>query len=98
MNKKQRVVLKKQNEVSVGLRDTNSNDRSKTMCSSRRSRMGTALWVALAPISLMAVSQASSAAFVDNLANGFKGTRANLYVASKRSIERCRTVRRRIEQ
>ncbi|SAL69084.1 YadA domain-containing protein [Caballeronia udeis] len=72
MNKKQRVVLKKQNEVSVGLRDADSHGRSRTMCSSRRSRMGAALWVALAPVSLMGVSQASSAALVDNLANGSK--------------------------
>ncbi|CAH2784700.1 MAG: hypothetical protein CBARDCOR_3805 [uncultured Caballeronia sp.] len=80
MNKKQRVVLKKQNEVSVGLRDADSNGRSKTMCSSRRLRMGAALWVALAPVSLMAVSQASSAALVDNLANGSK-ERAQIYTS-----------------
>ena len=38
-------------------------------CSIRRTRMGAAVFVALAPVSLLAVSQGSSAVLVDNLAN-----------------------------
>jgi hypothetical protein len=68
MNKTQRVVLKKQDEVSAGLCETRSHGLSGTTYSSRRSRMGAALWVALAPVSLMAVPQVSSAVLVDNLA------------------------------
>jgi hypothetical protein len=69
MNKTQRVVSKKQNEVSVGLRAAGSHDPLKVACFSRRTRMGAAVFVALAPVSLLAVSQVSSAALVDNLAN-----------------------------
>jgi len=69
MNKTQRVVSKKQNEASVGLRAADSHDLSKLACSIRRTRMGAAVFVALAPVSLPAVSQGSSAVLVDNLAN-----------------------------
>src|SRR6266702_1978210 len=68
MNKTQRVVSKKQNEKSGGLREAGSRDSSKVVCNSRRTGMGAAVLVALAPISLLAVSQASGAALIDNLA------------------------------
>lgn len=69
MNKKQRVVSKKQNEVSAGgLREVGLHDLSQVACGSRRTRMGAAVLVTLVPISLLAVSQVSSAALVDNLA------------------------------
>lgn len=68
MNKTQRVVLKKQNEGSAGLGEAGSGVLAGTGCSGRRSRMGAAQWVALAPASLMAVPQVSSAVLVDNLA------------------------------
>src|SRR5471032_1269449 len=69
MNKTQRVVFKRRNEVSIDLGNANSHSLSKIAYSSRLSRMSTALWVALAPVSLIGVSQAASAALVDNLAN-----------------------------
>ena len=68
MNKTQRVVLKKQIEGSAGLSEVDSHGLTGTGCSGRRSRMSAALWVALAPASLMAVPQVSSAVLVDNLA------------------------------
>src|SRR5471032_234513 len=69
MNETQRVILKKQNEVSVGLGEARSHGLLKAACSVRRSRLDAALFVALAPVSLLAVSQVSSAALVDNLEN-----------------------------
>src|SRR5471032_3367359 len=83
MNKTQRVVLQKQNEVSAGLRDTGSRGLSGTTYSSRRSRMGAALWVALAHVSLMAVPQVSSAVLVDNLAK-VSNERAQVYSSQVR--------------
>ncbi|MDN7178913.1 hypothetical protein M0D69_12990 [Caballeronia sp. SEWSISQ10-4 2] len=83
MNKTQRVVSKKQNEVSVGLRATGSHDLLKVAGSIRRTRVGAAVFVALAPVSLVAVSQASSAALVDNLANA-SNERAQVYSSQVR--------------
>jgi trimeric autotransporter adhesin len=83
MNKTQRVVSKKQNEVSVGLRAAGSHDLLKVACSSRRTRMGAAVFVALAPVSLLAVSQVSSAALMDNLAN-VSNERARVYSSQVR--------------
>ncbi|CAN7399601.1 YadA-like family protein [Caballeronia sp. LjRoot34] len=83
MNKTQRVVLKKQNEVSTGLRKAGSHGLSKIACSSRRTKKGTAIFLALAPFSLMAVPQVSSAVLVDNLAKG-SSERAQVYSSQVR--------------
>ncbi|CAN7386227.1 YadA family autotransporter adhesin [Caballeronia sp. LjRoot31] len=83
MNKTQRVVLKKQNEVSTGLREAGSHGLSKIACSSRRTKKGTAIFLALAPFSLMAVPQVSSAVLVDNLAKG-SSERAQVYSSQVR--------------
>jgi autotransporter adhesin len=83
MNKTQRVVLRKQNEVSASLCEARSRGVVKAACSVRRSRMGAALLVALAPVSLLAVSPASSAALVDNLAN-VSSERAQVYSSQVR--------------
>lgn len=83
MNKTQRVVSKKQNEVSVVLRAPCSHDLLKIACSLRRTRMGVAVFVALAPVCLLAVSQGSSAALVDNLANA-SNERARVYSSQVR--------------
>ncbi|MFT4435239.1 hypothetical protein ACMX25_17850 [Caballeronia sp. 15715] len=68
MNKTQRVVVKKQNEVSVDLCVASLSGVSKIACSSRRTRMGAAVFLALAPVSLMLMPQVSRAVLVDNLA------------------------------
>jgi len=83
MNKTQRVVMKKQNEVSVGLREARSHGPLKTVCATRRARMGAALFVALAPVSLLAVSQVASAALIDNLAS-VPNERAKVYSSQVR--------------
>src|SRR5471030_2639676 len=83
MNKTQRVVLQKQNEVSADLSEAGSHGLAGSTCSSRRSRMGAALWVALAPVSLMAVPQVSSAVLVDNLAK-VSSERAQVYSSQVR--------------
>jgi trimeric autotransporter adhesin len=83
MNKTQRVVLRKRNEVSASLCEARSRGVVKAACSVRRSRMGAALLVALAPVSLLAVSPASSAALVDNLAN-VSSERAQVYSSQVR--------------
>jgi autotransporter adhesin len=83
MNKTQRVVLKKQDEVSVGLCEARSRGLLKAGCSARRSRMGAALFVAVVPVSLLAVSQVSSAALVDNLKN-VSSERAQVYSSQVR--------------
>lgn len=83
MNKTQRVVLRKQDEVSASLCEARSRGVVKAACSVRRSRMGAALLVALAPVSLLAVSPASSAALVDNLAN-VSSERAQVYSSQVR--------------
>ena len=83
MNKTQRVVLRKQNEVSASLCEARSRGVVKAACSVRRSRMGATLFVALAPVSLLAVSPASSAALVDNLAN-VSSDRAQVYSSQVR--------------
>jgi autotransporter adhesin len=83
MNKTQRVVLRKQNEESASLCEARSRGVVKAACSVRRSRMGAALFVALAPVSLLAVSPASSAALVDNLAN-VSSDRAQVYSSQVR--------------
>ena len=68
MNRTQRVVSKKQNEKSGGLREAGSHGSSMVKGKNRRTGMGAAMLVALAPISLLVVSPASSAALIDNLA------------------------------
>lgn len=78
MNKMQRIVVNKQIEVSAGLHEDGSHGLPGATCSSRRSRMGAALWVALAPVSLMVVPQVSSAVLVDNLAK-VSNERAQVY-------------------
>ncbi|QIN62114.1 Coiled stalk of trimeric autotransporter adhesin [Caballeronia sp. SBC1] len=83
MNKTQRVVLKKQNETSAGLCEADSHGLSKIACSSRRTRMGTAVFLALAPVSLMVVPQVSSAVLVDNLAK-VSNERARVYSSQVR--------------
>jgi len=83
MNKTQRVVLRKQNEVTASLYEARLRGVVKAACSNGRSRMGAALFAALAPVSLMAVSPASSAALVDNLAN-LSSDRAQVYSSQVR--------------
>jgi autotransporter adhesin len=83
MNKTQRVVLQKQNEVSAGLSEAGSHGLAGSTCSSPRLRMGAALWVALAPVSLMAAPQVSSAVLVDNLAK-VSSERAQVYSSQVR--------------
>lgn len=78
MNKKQRVVLKKQIEGSACLHEAGSHGLARSVCSSRRSRMGAALWVALAPVPLLFVPQVSSAVLIDNLAK-VSSERAQVY-------------------
>jgi trimeric autotransporter adhesin len=83
MTKTQRVVSKKQNGVSADLRETGSQGLLNAVGATRRSRTGAALFVALAPVSLLAVSQVASAALIDNLAN-VQNERAKVYSSQVR--------------